>query len=59
MEKQGEIATKPKPVEVRDTQEKDGQGIMTKERNIKTENTFSVLQEDVTEEKSPQIVKTE
>ena len=31
--KKGEIATKPKPVEEMDTQEKEGQRRMTKERN--------------------------
>ena len=55
MGKQGEIATKLKQVEVRDTQEREGQ------RKIKTENTFSVLQEDTEplreEKKLPQIVK--
>ena len=60
----GEIATKLKPVEVRDTQQKKGQRKITKERNIKTENTFSVLKEEVTEplqeeEETPQIVKTD
>ena len=46
----GEIATKPKPVEESDTQERERQRRMTKERNRKTENTFSILQE---EEKEP------
>ena len=64
MGKQGGIAIKPKPVQLRDTQEREGQRRMTKERNIKTENTFSVLQEEDIkplrkEKKSPQIVKTE
>ena len=45
---QGEIATKPKPVEERDTQEREGQRI-TMERNINTENTLNVLQEEDTE----------
>ena len=45
---QGEIATKPKPVEERDTQEREGQR-MTMERNINTENTLNVLQEEDTE----------
>ena len=59
---QGEIATKPKPMEEIDTQKGEGQRKMTKERNIKTENTFSVLQEEVTEalceeEEPSQIVK--
>ena len=62
MRKQGEIATKPKLVEVKDSQEREGQRRMTKERNIKTENTLSALQEEVTEplreeEQSHQIVK--
>ena len=35
--KQGEVAIKPKPVEVRNTQEKE------------TENTFNILQEEDTE----------
>ena len=42
MGKQEEIATKLKPVEERDTQDREGQRRMTKERNIKTES-FSVL----------------
>ena len=50
MGKHGEIDTKPKPVEVRDTQEREEQRRMTKQRNIKTENTFSVLQEEDTEQ---------
>ena len=56
---QGEIATKPKPVEVRDTQEREGHRRLTKEKNRKY---FHVLQEDTEllrkEEESPQIVKT-
>ena len=62
MRTQGEITTKPKPVEERDTLERERQRKMTKERNLKTENTFSVLQEEyrepsLEEEKPAQIVK--
>ena len=51
----------PKPVEERNTQKK-GEQKMTKERNIKTENTFSVIQEEDTEplrkeEKPPKLAK--
>ena len=45
---QGEIATKPKPVEEKGI-EKKVQRKMIKEINIKTENTFNVLQEEDTE----------
>ena len=41
-----EIATKLQIVEDKDTKEKVVQRNMTEERNIKTGNTFSVLQED-------------
>ena len=51
-------------MEVRDTQEREGQRRMKKERNIKTVNTFTILQEEdigqfVEEEESTQIVKTD
>ena len=57
---QGEIATKSE----KDTQKRERQRKMTKERHIKTKNTFSVLQEEDTkslqeEEKPPQIVKVD
>ena len=49
-------------MEERDTQERERQRKMIKERNIKTENTFSTLQEEDTEslgeeKEPPQIVK--
>ena len=64
MGNRGEIARKLKPVGVRDTQGRAGQRRTTKERNIKPENTFTVLQEEDTqpswkEEESLQIVKTD
>ena len=45
---QEEIATKLKTVEEKGTQIRVRKRRMTKERNIKTENTFSVLQEEDT-----------
>ena len=49
-------------MEEKDIQKREGQRKMTKERTIKTESTFSVLQEEDTEslreeEEPPQIVK--
>ena len=57
---QGQIATKPKLAEEKNTQKRERN--MTKERNIKTENTLSILQEEDTEplleeEEPPSIVK--
>ena len=46
---QKEIATKPKPVEERETKEREGQRRMTKKRIIKTKNTFRILQEEDSE----------
>ena len=51
-------------MEARDIQERERQRRMTKERSIKTENTFSILQEEDTEPlqeevDSSQIVKTD
>ena len=43
-----ENATKLKPVEEKYTQKREGQRKMIKERNIKTENTISVLKEEDT-----------
>ena len=40
METHREIDTKPKPVEEKDTQKREGQRKMIKERKIKTENSF-------------------
>ena len=42
---QEEIAIKPKPVKEKDTQKREAQRKMANQRNIKTENFFSVLQE--------------
>ena len=43
---QEEVATKLKIAECKDTKEKEEQKNMLEERNIKTGNTFSVLQEE-------------
>ena len=58
---QGETAAKPKPAEQKDNQRREEQGKIGEERNIKTRNTFSVLQEEerepIPEEDSPQELK--
>ena len=60
---QGEIATKPKPAELKDTQRREEQRKISEERNIKTGNTFSVLQEEdkepILEEDPPPIIKVD
>ena len=49
MKTQGEYATKQKPAEEKDTKKERGQRKMNRGRDIKTENTLSVLQDEDTE----------
>ena len=43
---QAETAAKPKPAEQKDNRRREEQGKIGEEINIKTRNTFSVLQEE-------------
>ena len=62
MRTQEEIVTKSKIAEDNDTKEKEEQRNITEERNIKTGNTYSVLQEEdhepiLEEEELPPTIK--